>query len=77
SFVTKTAANREGVNRDYFYYVGYRKGHKGDAKDKRYSRYVGPADDPAIASRIQRFQEIKSARKETASIVNALIGAGM
>ncbi|MFX5578769.1 hypothetical protein ABTD84_20145, partial [Acinetobacter baumannii] len=56
---------------------GYRKGHKGDAKDKRYSRYVGPADDPAIASRIQRFQEIKSARKETASIVNALIGAGM
>jgi len=77
SFVMKRATNSEGVRREYFYYVGYRKGQGGEAKDKRYSRYVGPADDAQIVARVARFKEIKSARKEAISIVNALVGVGI
>jgi hypothetical protein len=76
SFVTKVAKARNGQERHYFYYVGY---HPGDdsGSPKRYSRYVGPADDPAIAARVAKFREIKAARKESASIVSALAGAGL
>ena len=77
SFVTRRQTNREGVARNYFYYIGYRPGGEGPAKDKRYSQYAGPVDDPALAERVERFRHIKEARRETASIVTALIGAGM
>jgi hypothetical protein len=77
SFVTRKATNKDGVTRDYLYYIGYRAGSEGDAKTKRYSRYVGPADEPEIAARVERFKAIKASRKEGASIVGALIGAGL
>ena len=77
SFVTRIAKTREGVERRYFYYVGYRSGTEGEIKSKRYSHYVGPADDPEIAARVLRFKEIKAARKESSSIVSSLGGAGL
>lgn len=77
SFVMKRATNSEGVLREYCYYLGYRKGEGGEAKDKRYSRYVGPADDAQVVERVARFKEIKSARKEATSLVNALASVGI
>jgi hypothetical protein len=76
SFATKVAKARDGTARRYFYYVGYKVGEAA-AGAKRYSRYAGPADDPAIAARVERFKGLKAARKESGSIVSALIGAGL
>ena len=77
TFVERTALTREGKTRRYWYYQGYRPGEEADGKPKRYGRYVGPADDPAIAERVARFRDIKAARDERAHLVDALVGAGM
>lgn len=77
TFVERTALTRAGTARRYWYYQGYRPGEEADGKRKRYSRYVGPADDAAIAERIVRFRDIKAARGERAHLVDALVGAGM
>jgi hypothetical protein len=76
NFVIRTFKRSEGAERAFYYYVGYDKA-SGRTKGRQFSRYVGPADDPAVASRVQRFKEIKSARKETASIVTALAAGGL
>ncbi|MCZ0734310.1 GSU2403 family nucleotidyltransferase fold protein [Phreatobacter sp. AB_2022a] len=75
TFVKRKVQSREGA-REYYYYQGYRPGEAGE-KNKRSSTYVGPADDLAIQKRVQNFRDIKASRKESASLVNALIGAGL
>ena len=77
TFVKRGVANRDGTLRRYWYYQGYRPGAEANGRPKRYGRYVGPADDPAIAERVARFRELKSARGERAHLVDALVGAGM
>ena len=78
SFIMRHRTNRDGVSRGYWYYQGYRIGRAAvDDAPKRYSLYVGPADDPAIADRVQRFTEIKEARNDRGRLVDALAGAGM
>jgi hypothetical protein len=61
--------------RPYVYYQGYRPGHADGAK--RSSIYVGSADDQAIAERVQRFQRLKTGRRATGQIVNALVSMGL
>ena len=78
SFIMRQRTNRDGVSRGYWYYQGYRIGPAaGDGAPKRYSLYVGPSDDPAIADRVRRFGEIKEARNDRGHLVDALAGAGM
>ncbi len=76
SFITRSVKNREGVVRDYFYYQGYVPGPGTDGP-KRYSKYVGPADDADLQARVKRFREIKAARQDRQRIVKALAGAGL
>ena len=77
SFIIRSARNREGLERNYFYYQGYKPKASPDDKPTRYQRYVGPADDAAIAERVTRFQEIKAGRKERAALVQGLAGIGL
>jgi hypothetical protein len=77
SFIIRSARNREGVERSYFYYQGYKPKASPDDKPTRYQRYVGPTDDEAIAERVARFQEIKTGRKERAALVQGLAGIGL
>ena len=77
SFIVRSVKNREGLERNYIYYQGYRPKASPDDKSTRYQRYVGPADDPAIAERVARFQDIKSGRKERAALVQGLTGIGL
>ncbi len=72
SFVRRTADGR-----DYFYYVGYVKAADGGAAGRQYSKYVGPADDPAIVAQVEGFGTIKSSHRERRDIVRALRGAGL
>ena len=39
--------------------------------------YVGPADDPDITERVERFREIKAAAKERRMLVRSLLAAGL
>ncbi len=77
SFIVRPSVNREGVKRGYIYYQGYMPGNKDGAAKTRFSQYVGPADDPQLAARVQRFNEIKAGRRERGSLVSALRGAGL
>lgn len=47
------------------------------AGEKVLSKYVGPATDPSITDRIERFGEIKSSFKRRQTLVRALVGAGL
>ena len=76
TFVERTAPKERGDPRRYFYYQGYMPS-AADGQRKRYSRYAGSVDDPAVADRVRRFREIKAARAERSSLVGALAGAGM
>jgi len=77
SFIIRSARNREGLERNYFYYQGYKPKASPDDKPTRYQRYVGPADDEAIAERVARFQQIKAGRKERTALVQGLAGIGL
>ena len=77
SFILRTAKNRDGVERNYFYYQGYRPKDLAEDKPKRYQLYVGPADNPAIAERVARFHDIKTSRKERAALVQGLAAIGL
>ncbi len=65
------------ADRDYFYYVGYTRAADGGAAGRQYSKYVGPADDPAIVAQVEGFGTIKSGHRERRDIVRALRGAGL
>ena len=45
--------------------------------EKVRNKYVGPATDAGIASRIERFGEIKSSFKRRQTLIRALIAAGL
>jgi len=77
SFVTRSVQGRDGAVRSYFYYQGYRPKNADPEIKSRFSRYVGPADDPEIVQRVQRFQEIKAHRKARAHLVDALGASGL
>ncbi|CAO3416378.1 hypothetical protein [Azospirillum endophyticum] len=49
---TASFSKKERKGRGYWYFQGYGDGH-------RYSRYAGPADDPEIATRFERFLDLK------------------
>lgn len=69
--------NRPGAPADHAYYQGYRPAAGDAGRGQRYARYLGRADDPAVAARIARFQRVKAVRAERTITVRALIGAGM
>ncbi|MGC5777361.1 GSU2403 family nucleotidyltransferase fold protein [Methylobacterium sp. NFXW15] len=69
--------NRPGAPALHAYYQGYRARAGAAGQGQRFARYLGRADDPAVAARIARFQRIKAVRAERATTVRALIGAGM
>ncbi|URD38198.1 GSU2403 family nucleotidyltransferase fold protein [Methylobacterium tardum] len=68
---------RMGGPAQHAYYQGYRRVFGGRDRGQRYARYLGRADDPAVASRIARFSRVKAVRAERATTVRALIEAGM
>jgi hypothetical protein len=64
-------SRKERKGRAYWYYQGY------GADGRKYTKYVGPADDPAIAERVGRFRELKADFGERRRIVQALRAAGL
>lgn len=77
SVLVRHKASRNETARGYAYYQGYQPAAGGHARGRRYSRYVGPIDDPAVGEWIARFRRIKAVRAERSSTVDALIGSGM
>src|SRR4051794_14640533 len=57
--------------RAYWYYLGYEPA-AGSAEGRRYSKYVGPADDPAVARRVEAFRDAKAGFRERRDLVRAL-----
>lgn len=72
SFTTQTHKDRK-----YYYYNGYRSGGGDGAGKRKYSKYVGPADDPEIAKRVMDFHHIKASYRERRRLVSALVSMGM
>lgn len=62
---------RDGDVRQYWYYSGY------GGQGARLTKYVGPAGDPDIDSRVKRFGLIKSDFKERRATVRALVAGGL
>jgi hypothetical protein len=77
NFVLKKVRGRGDDAKGYYYYVGYGPSGEDGGRGKQFSRYVGPADDPAIADRVERFRQIKQTRRERASAVTALVASGL
>jgi hypothetical protein len=72
SFVTKTQKGRK-----YWYYEGYETTSGGATAAQKYSKYVGPLDDPEIAKRVEAFRIIKTSFKERRSLVTSLRDLGL
>lgn len=72
TFVTRV---RKG--RNYWYYEGYETTSGGATKARKYSKYVGPQDDPEIAKRVETFRRTKTGFKERRSLVTSLRDAGL
>lgn len=72
SFVTKTQKNRK-----YWYYEGYGTTSGGATKARKYSKYVGPHDDPETAKRVKNFQRLKTGYRERRSLVVSLRDIGL
>lgn len=69
SFVLRTRNDR-----GYWYYNGYDVGET--ALPKRHMRYAGPADDPAVSTRVAAFKTIKVNYQERLTLVRSLRSAG-
>jgi len=65
-----SVSKKERKGRSYWYFQGYQDG-------RRYSRYVGPADDPEIADRVARFRDLKADVGERRRMTAALKAAGL
>lgn len=61
--------------RDYWYYNGY--DPDAETGGKRYQKYAGPADDPDITARIERFGSLKADFTERRRMVTALKAGGL
>ena len=67
SFVIKTQKGKK-----YWYYEGYETTSGGTTKARKYSKYVGPHDDPEISKRVAAFQRSKTSYRERRSLVTSL-----
>lgn len=67
---TGSFSKKDRKGRGYWYFQGYQDG-------QRYSRYAGPADDPEVAARIERFRDIKADFGERRRMIAALKAAGV
>lgn len=67
---TGSFSKKERKGRGYWYFQDYEDGH-------RHSRYVGPAEDPEIAARVERFRDLKADFTERRRMVSALKAAGL
>jgi hypothetical protein len=72
SFVTKTQKNKK-----YWYYEGYETTSGGTTKARKYSKYVGPQDDPEITKRVENFRRFKTNYRERRSLVVSLRDLGL
>jgi hypothetical protein len=72
SFVTKTSKGRK-----YWYYEGYETTSGGVTKARKYSKYVGPQDDPEVAKRVEAFRRTKTSFRERRALVTSLRDAGL
>ena len=72
SFVTKTQKNKK-----YWYYEGYETTSGGTTKARKYSKYVGPQDDPEIAKRVENFRRFKTSYRQRRSLVISLRDLGL
>jgi hypothetical protein len=72
SFVTKTQKNKK-----YWYYEGYETTSGGATKARKYSKYVGPHDDPEITKRVENFRRLKISYRERRSLVVSLRDIGL
>lgn len=68
---------REVSGRGYFYYQGYTPASATGEQGRRFQRYAGPADDPEIAKRVERFNQIKTSAKERRELVRSLRAIGL
>jgi len=71
SFVKRVQKNRE-----YWYYNGYIVG-AGNADGKKYSKYVGPADDSEITKQVENFKRNKWLYADRQKTIKALHLMGM
>lgn len=62
--------------RSYWYYSGYAPAPAGGQGTRR-KLYVGPADDPVIASRVAAFAGIKAGYRERRQMVQSLVAIGL
>jgi hypothetical protein len=72
SFVTKTQKGRK-----YWYYEGYATSSGGVTSARKYSKYVGPQDDPEIGKRVEAFRRTKTSFRERRALVTSLRDAGL
>jgi len=72
SFVMKIRKRRK-----YWYYEGYQTTSGGATEARKYSKYVGPQDDPDIAKRVEAFGHTKASFRERRSLVMSLRDAGL
>ena len=63
--------------KNYWYYLGYAGSSGGQTKARKYTKYVGPADDPEITKRVEAFKHSKSSYKERRSLVASLRQVGI
>lgn len=70
-FPEKGSFRRKKSKDRFYWHYQWREG------EKVLSKYVGPATDPAIADRIERFGQIKASFKRRQTLIRALIGAGL
>lgn len=61
--------------REYWYYNGY--DPDAETGGKRYQKYAGPADDPDITARVERFGTLKADFTERRRMVAALKASGL
>jgi hypothetical protein len=72
SFVTKILKGRK-----YWYYEGYETTSGGATEARKYSKYVGPQNDPEIAKRVEAIRRTKTSFKERRSLVTSLRDLGL
>ncbi|HSK40588.1 MAG TPA: GSU2403 family nucleotidyltransferase fold protein, partial [Arenibaculum sp.] len=67
---TGSFSKKKRKGRTYWYFQGYEDG-------KHYTRYAGPADNPEVATRVERFRSLKADFTERRRMVAALKAAGL
>ncbi len=74
-FSKEKRPTREGEDKEYWYYQGYRKASDGE-RGARYRKYVGPAGDADLEKRIEHFKTLKVDARERSRMVSQLKAMG-